>query len=136
MFLWAPNLIGYVRVITFVVALLQADAASPASLWAVTLSLLLDYFDGPVARRLNMCSQFGDLLDHFTDHATMMWLVYITAAPGVVGQLSLSVSAVYNTVAFVYMAMRGHYFKHSSNGNPVTRAFESNNYWNLPALVR
>ena len=33
------------------------------------------------------------------------------------------------------MAVYGHYFKHSVQGNAVTRAIEANNYWNLPSML-
>ena len=102
----------------------------------LTASLVLDYFDGPCARRMNMCSQFGDLLDHYTDHVTMLWLVYVaTKGSALVGQVNFAVSALHNVVAFVYMALRGHYFKHSEKGNLVTRTIEANNYWNLASML-
>ena len=76
--LYLPNLIGYVRVISLVVALMEEDPSSSTAIRAVVLSLALDYIDGPIARRLDMCTQFGDLLDHYTDHVTMLWLVWVT----------------------------------------------------------
>lgn len=112
--LWPPNLIGYVRVLTLVAAMRASDPTGAFALWMLTASLVLDYFDGPCARHMNMCSQFGDLLDHYTDHATMMWLVYITAGSmSLWGSANLAISAIHNGVAFVYMAVKGHYFKHS-----------------------
>lgn len=135
--LWFPNLIGYVRVITLILAVLAPEAASTYALWMVTISLVLDYFDGPCARHMNMCSQFGDLLDHYTDHATMMWLVWCSTSYEQFGwgQINVAISAVHNGVAFVYMAVRGHYFKHSERGNMVTRNIEANNYWNLVSVL-
>ena len=134
--LWPPNLIGYVRVLTLIAAMCEADPASAYAAWMLTASLVLDYFDGPCARRLNMCSQFGDLLDHYTDHVTMMWLVYVTTdGAGTWGQVNLGISAVHNSVAFVYMLLRGHYFKHSERGNLVTRTIEANNYWNPASML-
>merc|ERR1719181_75019 len=66
----------------------------------------------------------------------MMWLVYVaTKDAGPFGQVNLAISAVHNGVAFVYMALRGHYFKHSAKGNVVTRTIEANNYWNLASLL-
>ena len=83
-----------------------------------------------------MCSQFGDLLDHYTDHVTMLWLVWVTTQRTTVwGQANLAISVVHNVVAFIYMALRGHYFKHSEKGNVVTRTIEANNYWNLASLL-
>eukprot|EP00966_Prymnesium_polylepis_P232587 5379215-Prymnesium_polylepis.1 len=54
--LWPPNLIGYVRVGTQLAAMLDPNPASSFAVWMVTASLVLDYFDGPCARRMNMCS--------------------------------------------------------------------------------
>ena len=83
-----------------------------------------------------MCSQFGDLLDHYTDHITMMWLVWVTTLDaGRWGQVNCAISVVHNAIACVYMAMKGHYFKHSERGNAVTRSIEANNYWNLASLL-
>merc|ERR1712137_406437 len=92
--------------------------------------------DGPCARKMNMCSQFGDLLDHYTDHITMMWLVWVgTRGAGTWGQADIVISVVHNSVACVYMALKGHYFKHSARGNVVTRSIEANNYWNFASLL-
>ena len=38
--LWPPNLIGYVRVLTLVAAMLQPDPASSFAVWMVTASLV------------------------------------------------------------------------------------------------
>merc|ERR1711972_732457 len=129
--LWPPNLIGYLRVITLVAAMLAPDIYSSYAVWMVSASYALDYIDGPCARHLDMCSQFGDLLDHYTDHVTMMWLVWAATGTdsGLWAQINLAISAVHNGIAFVYMAITGHYFKHSATGNIVTRNIESNNYW-------
>jgi len=129
--LWIPNLIGYVRVWGLVVSLAQPDPWSSASIWALVLSLGLDYIDGPCARAMGMCSQFGDLLDHYTDHVTMFWLVYITSS----SKVNVAVNALHCIVACGYMAVRGHYFKHSAGGNYVTRLVEENNYFNMPAML-
>jgi len=131
--LWAPNLIGYVRVITFVLGMYYSPA-SQAAVWNMVASLALDFIDGPVARKLNQCSQFGDLLDHFTDHFTMMYLVYITNGSSMFGRCNILVSALHNGAACAYMTCKGHYMKHGK-GNFVTKAIEANNYWNMPSLL-
>mmetsp|Transcript_15859 Transcript_15859/g.50109 ORF Transcript_15859/g.50109 Transcript_15859/m.50109 type:complete len:206 (+) Transcript_15859:28-645(+) len=133
--LYLPNLIGYVRVITMVAAMLESDPGSEKAMWLLLLSLALDYIDGPCARAFDMCTQFGDLLDHYTDHVTMQWLVYVTASAGPFGRANLAVSTLHNGVAFAYMALRGHYFKHSERGNIVTRTIEANNYWNMASML-
>ena len=42
---------------------------------------------------------------------------------------------VHNGVAFVYVALRGHYFRRSERGNVVTRSIEANNYWNMASML-
>ena len=135
MLLWAPNLIGYVRVITLILAMREADPGSNLAIYYLTTSLLLDYIDGPCARWLDQCSQFGDLLDHYTDHITMMWLVYLTAASSTLGRVDLAVSAFHNGMVCLYMLYNGHYMKHTKHGNAITRAIEANNFWNFPSLL-
>lgn len=133
--LWAPNLIGYVRLVTLVVGARCDNPASSMAIWCLTVSLLLDYIDGPVARKLNQCSKFGDLLDHYCDHITMMYLVYVTYDPNTwFGVINVAASALHNGVACLYMLVKGHYMKHGS-GNLVTKAIEKNNYWNMWSLM-
>jgi len=131
MWFYLPNLIGYVRVIALAYAIAAPDSASAEAIRALLLSLALDFIDGPAARALRMCTQFGDLLDHFTDHATMFYLVAITTN----SRLDYAINAFHCAVAFGYMCVRGHYFKHSAGGNAVTRAIEQNNYFNMPSML-
>ena len=130
--LFAPNIIGYIRVAALLYAFMQPDPGSPASVRALFISFALDYFDGPCARALNMTSQWGDILDHVTDHVTMAWLVYVSSS----WRLNVALNLVCNLpVPLLYMLCTGHYYKHSASGNIVTRAVEAGNYWNLPALL-
>ena len=130
--LYLPNLIGYVRVIALVVAMMETDdPASQTALRAMVVSLGLDYIDGPIARRFNMCTKFGDLLDHYTDHISMFWLVYVTSA----WPVNVFANFVHMAVACGYMAYYGCYFKHSGRPNAVCAVVEANNYFNMPALL-
>lgn len=131
--LWLPNLIGYVRFATLIAGALD-DPASDMAIWCLTISLLLDFIDGPLARMLDQCSQFGDLLDHYCDHLTMMYLVYVTSADNLFGKLNIGASLLHNGAACLYMLVKGHYMKHGK-GNAVTRAIEVNNYWNMLSLL-
>ena len=134
--LWAPNLIGYVRVAFLLLAMMEKDRASASALRLLFASLALDYFDGPLARALNMCSQFGDLLDHACDHVTMAWLVYITSSSSSFGVLNNAISVACNLfIAMGFMLVKGHYFKHAASANWITSAVEANNYWNLYSLL-
>jgi len=114
-----------------VVAMGQEDPTSMLSLRALVLSLALDYIDGPIARKLGMCTQFGDLLDHYTDHLTMAYLVYLTSA----WRVNVAVNALHCAVAFGYMAYHGCYFKHLGRPNAVCAVIEANNYFNMPAML-
>ena len=65
--LYAPNLLGYIRVATLVYAMYESDPGSSMAATCLALSLAIDYVDGPCARRFDMCTKFGDLLDHVCD---------------------------------------------------------------------
>ena len=60
------------------------------------------------------------------------YLVYMTSASTVNIILNFIANIV---VALGYMIYKGHYFKHSSDSNFVTRTVEEGNYWNLPSLL-
>lgn len=171
--LYIPNLVGYVRWWTLIVAMRSEDPFSHTALWCLATSLALDFFDGPLARHFDMCTTFGDLLDHVADHVTMYYLVRITTVPvplvpghdNVASFPQVAASAwndlwnpakcgnfdpcamramsflnnvnswVHLLIALGYMAYYRHYFKHSKQGNFVTRNIEANNYWNLGATL-
>jgi len=120
-----------VRVISMIIAMLESDPASPLAVRMLFLSLALDFIDGPLARKLGMCTQFGDLLDHFTDHISMFWLVYITTD----SRVNAVLNGIHCAAALGYMTATGHYFKHSAQGNYVTRTIEANNYFNMPSML-
>jgi len=131
LWLYLPNLIGYVRVVTLCYAAAQPDPACGPAIRALMVSLALDFIDGPTARALGMCTVFGDLLDHYTDHATMFYLVAVTTN----SRIDFAINALHCFVAFGYMLVTGHYFKHSHRGNAVTRAVEQNNYFNMASML-
>jgi phosphatidylglycerophosphate synthase len=134
---WLPNLLGYIRVATLLAAAFDSNPTSMRAMNLLVISFALDYFDGPAARAFGMCSQFGDILDHVTDHATMMWLVWLTTdTSGALGQFNLVANGVCNFAAIAYMAVFGFYFKHAKGtGNWIQRSVEEGNYWNLPSLL-
>lgn len=79
--LFVPNLIGYVRVVTGLAAF--AYAWDDASLFTFFLlygfSYLLDAVDGVAARRLNQKSRFGAVLDMVTDRICTAGLLGVLA---------------------------------------------------------
>ena len=129
--LYLPNLIGYVRWATLIAAMLEPDPASQFAVRCLVASFALDYFDGPAARKFGMCTQFGDLLDHFADHVTMFWLVHVTTTSAVNWWVNLAACVA----TLGYMCLTGHYFKHAASSNWVTATVEAHNYFNMPAML-
>jgi phosphatidylglycerophosphate synthase len=79
------NLIGYARVLLCLIAAFTAIHQLPWLTAALLIaSTLLDWIDGPVARRANQCSIFGSGVDWFADImaqiVTMGWLVAVLPA--------------------------------------------------------
>ena len=105
--------------------------------YSLLTSLALDFIDGPLARRFDMCSQFGDLNDHVCDHLTMIAAVYFTTdTTQWFGCVNMIVNIVHCLAAIIYMAKFGHYFKHSKSGrNIIMDVIESNNYWNIASVL-
>ncbi|OCF73568.1 CDP-diacylglycerol-inositol 3-phosphatidyltransferase [Kwoniella mangroviensis CBS 8886] len=80
-FLFVPNLIGYVRVLTAAASLVFMPYHPK---WCTTLyfvSCMLDAFDGMAARALGQTSKFGAVLDMVTDSrcATACLLTFLTS---------------------------------------------------------
>ena len=78
-FLFIPNLIGYVRII-FALASFYYMPYNPGH--AVTfyiLSELMDAFDGYAARRFNQGTSFGAVLDMVTDRISTLGLIMVLA---------------------------------------------------------
>lgn len=69
-FLFVPNLIGYLR-FAFLFAVFPLYTHSPlAALVCYGLSQLLDAFDGMAARHFNQSTRFGAVLDMVCDRAS------------------------------------------------------------------
>ena len=68
-FLFVPNIIGYVRIILMFVAFFFMTNPEKYLLTVscYMLSQLLDAFDGHAARMLGQTSKFGAMLDQLTD---------------------------------------------------------------------
>lgn len=79
-----PNLLSTIRIIlipVYLVIYLRADSAAGYTLAAAILavSCLTDMVDGYIARRFNMISTFGKLLDPVADKATQFCLLVCLA---------------------------------------------------------
>lgn len=76
-FLYVPNLIGYMRVISALVSTVYALNDPWKFVWIYTFSMGLDAIDGVAARRLNQTSRFGAVLDMVTDRFSTAMLLAI-----------------------------------------------------------
>ncbi|KAK7466998.1 phosphatidylinositol synthase 1 (CDP-alcohol phosphatidyltransferase1) [Stygiomarasmius scandens] len=74
-FLFAPNLIGYTRVILAALSLHFMSYHPIYCTIAYSISCLLDAVDGPVARARGETSKFGAVLDMVTDRCTTSCLL-------------------------------------------------------------
>jgi CDP-diacylglycerol--inositol 3-phosphatidyltransferase len=76
------NIICYIRLaLTFLASLLFPRHSYLAS-FIIFTSVLLDYFDGPIARKYNQCSNLGAILDWISDIGNilivaMWWANYL-----------------------------------------------------------
>eukprot|EP01135_Chromosphaera_perkinsii_P001341 Nk52_evm68s164 gene=Nk52_evmTU68s164 len=78
-FLFVPNVIGYVRVLTAIIAFYYMPHDPYKTMVIYSVSQLLDAVDGHAARWLNQCSRFGAVLDMLTDRFTTAGLLVILA---------------------------------------------------------
>lgn len=80
--LFVPNIIGYVRILTGAAAFYYAPDASQwsAAFWLYAVSYSLDALDGVAARALGQTSQFGAVLDMVTDRFCTAGLLAVLAA--------------------------------------------------------
>jgi CDP-diacylglycerol--inositol 3-phosphatidyltransferase len=78
-FLFIPNLIGYVRVITAIISFACMKNHPIYTLILYGISGFLDAFDGYAARKFNQGTRFGAVLDMVTDRcATSSLIVYLS----------------------------------------------------------
>src|SRR5580698_6940082 len=81
---YGANVIGYFRVMLCILAAFLIGRAPWTSASLLFGCTLLDWIDGPVARRKNQCSIFGSGVDWFADMmsqlVTMAWLVMVRPA--------------------------------------------------------
>ena len=76
-YLYIPNLIGYVRVILLVVCYCTFDINPSLFYGSYLISFFLDAADGIAARYFNQCSDFGAILDMLTDRVATLMLAFI-----------------------------------------------------------
>ena len=73
-FLFVPNIIGYVRIVLMIIAFYFMTNADHYLLTVTCymLSQLLDAFDGHAARMLGQTSKLGAMLDQLTDRLVIL----------------------------------------------------------------
>ena len=82
-YVFVPNLIGYLRIATAVWAFWIARTDPMLTLGLYITSFVLDAADGMAARALDQCSRFGAILDMIIDRAaTSAFLVMVVAVGG------------------------------------------------------
>lgn len=74
-FLYVPNIIGYIRIILLILALYYALSDFEKTIIFYLLSQFLDAFDGFAARLLNQSTMFGSMLDQLTDRVSSLCLI-------------------------------------------------------------
>lgn len=70
-----PNLMGYFRILLipiYLIVYIRADSVRDYQIAAgiMVLSFLSDFLDGKIARRFNMVTEFGKILDPIADKMT------------------------------------------------------------------
>jgi len=78
-FLFVPNLIGYLRIVLTLTAIYYAFDSSFIFITAYSFGAVLDLFDGMAARHFNQSTKFGAVLDMVTDRVSTN-LLYIVLA--------------------------------------------------------
>ena len=84
-FLFLPNIIGYFRLALVLISwICHASSQAQLSLTCYIFAVVLDFFDGLAARRLQQSSAFGAWFDVFIDVVarTMMWNMIFTPSVG------------------------------------------------------
>lgn len=131
-FLYVPNLIGYVRIALNFVALHYALSDHRASLLCYAASALLDAADGYAARALGQSSLFGTVLDMVTDRTATASLCVVLAHlyPSYLPHFCALVTLdIFSHWAHVYASALSMADTHKSSTNWIVRL-----YYHKPVL--
>jgi len=78
-FLYIPNIIGYVRVFLSIVSFYFMPTHPNIAVGCYLTSGFLDALDGHAARALNQCTKFGAMFDMLVDRCSTMCLCFVLA---------------------------------------------------------
>ncbi|GBC08061.1 hypothetical protein RclHR1_00790011 [Rhizophagus clarus] len=132
-FLFIPNIIGFIRVILAILSLYYMPNKPWTCMGLYTFSCLLDAVDGNAARYFDQCSEFGTVLDMVTDRSTTSCLLCFLATKypswTILFQLliSLDLSSHY---MHMYSSLTSGSSSHKNidkSSNRILRAYYSNN---------
>ena len=105
-----PNILGYIRIILLPVFLVmyrnaETTGETAAAFAVLAVSMLTDLFDGKIARKYNMVTDFGKALDPVADKLTQLVLIIVLIEKYRLIWVLLIVSIVKE----LYMAIMGSY---------------------------
>lgn len=78
-FLYVPNIIGYVRVVLSIVSFYFMPTHPNTTVICYLTSEFLDALDGHAARALGQCTKFGAMFDMLVDRCSTMCLCFVLA---------------------------------------------------------
>lgn len=94
-FLFVPNIIGFVRIFLAVLSCIFMPSNPGPAVWCYLISALLDAVDGHAARMFDQSTRFGAMLDQLTDRCgtacLMMMLAVFYPSYAFFFQMSLAV---------------------------------------------
>jgi len=125
-YLYVPNVIGYVRIVLNLVALNFALSDHKVSLTCYALSTLLDAADGFAARVLHQSSLFGAVLDMVTDRTATATLCVVLAhlyPAYLVTFCALIMLDIFSHWAHVYASALRLASTHKSSSNWIVRLY-------------
>ncbi|KAK2168626.1 hypothetical protein LSH36_15g03061 [Paralvinella palmiformis] len=131
-YIFVPNLIGYVRVILALIAFYYMPTDCVMATSCYIISGLLDAVDGHAARMLNQSSRFGALLDMVTDRCATMCLLVVLClfypAYTFLFQLSMIIDIASHWIHVQSSLMKGidSHKKMDLSANPILRHYYNN----------
>jgi cardiolipin synthase len=119
-----PNALTLMRiaVIPIIVGLFFVPApwAAWANLALFVLAAVTDYFDGQLARRLNIVSAFGKLLDPIADKMLVTAVLFMIVATGRIDGVTVVAAVIILLREILISGLREYMAGRSTGGLPVT----------------